>query len=89
METRTGSHHEQSRNASRNALLTNPEHLEELAAPAAKKSRQWAKGLCLDQSASLNAQPDVPDHIIKGQCDFPMKAPSVLKQALKEWGVSF
>jgi hypothetical protein len=83
METRTGSHHSQERETSRQAILTNAEQPESLEEPVAKKSRKWQDSLRTEQTTALAKQPSVPDSNIKGQVAFPIKADSVMKQQLK------
>jgi len=84
METRRGQFQEQRQDASRQALLQDAKQLEELEAPAAKKTRIWLDSLKIDQSASLSAQPSVPDSQVQGLQSYPVNGPSILRQELKD-----
>ena len=79
METRTGTHHEQSRTTARKALIRTADQMNELNLPAAKKTKD---GLKMDQGTTISSQPLCSK--VAGVEEFPIAAPSILQQELKD-----
>jgi hypothetical protein len=82
METRTGTHHEQSRTTARKALIRTADQMNELNLPAAKKTKAWVDGLKMDQGTTISSQPLCSK--VAGVEEFPIAAPSILQQELKD-----